>query len=64
MGRGVNWAPPSVLVDTIGVAATVDMIDQAGLPVPENLAEAARTGEPKIFFDNPHINVGRFFVAG
>ena len=64
MGLGFNWAPPSVLVDTIGVAATVDMIDQAGLPVPENLAEAARTGEPKIFFDNPHINVGRFFVAG
>ncbi len=64
MGLGFNWAPPGVLVDTIGAAATVDMIDQAGLPVPENLAEAARTGEPKIFFDNPHINVGRFFVAG
>jgi hypothetical protein len=32
--------------------------------VPELLAEAARTGEPKRFFEHPHINVGRFFVAG
>ena len=46
------------------LGATVDMIDQSGLPVPENLAEAVRTGEPDVFFDNPHINVGRFFVAG
>ena len=40
------------------------MIDKVGLPVPEILAEAARTGEPKRFFNHPHINVGRFFVAG
>jgi 3-hydroxyacyl-CoA dehydrogenase len=65
MGMGFNWAPPSVLVDTMGGAAVaVDMIEKAGLPVPANLDEAAKTGEPKRFFDNPRINVGKFFVAG
>jgi len=64
MGMGFNWAPPGVLVDTLGAAAAVEMIDKAGLPVPEALAEAARTGEPKRFFNHPHINRGRFFVAG
>ena len=64
MGMGFNWAPPGVLVDTMGAKATVELIERAGLPVPELLAEAARTGEPRRFFEHPHINVGRFFVAG
>jgi 3-hydroxyacyl-CoA dehydrogenase len=64
MGMGFNWAPPSVLVDTMGVQAAVEMIDKVGLPVPELLAQAARDGEPRRFFHHPHINVGRFFVAG
>jgi len=64
MGMGFNWAPPSVLVDTLGIQGTVEMIERASLPVPEILTEAARTGEPKRFFNHPHINVGRFFVAG
>ena len=64
MGTGFNWAPPGVLADVMGAAATVDMIDKAGLPVPAILADAARTGEPTRFFDQPHINLGRFFVAG
>ncbi len=63
MGTGFNWAPPSVLVDTIGKQATVDMIDKAGMPVPAVLAEAARTGEPARFFSHPTLNPGRFFVA-
>lgn len=63
MGMGFNAAPPSVLVDTIGAQGTVDMIAEAGLDVPPALAEAARTGEPKRFFNHPRINVGRFFVA-
>ena len=42
----------------------IEMIDKAGVPVPANLAEAAKSGEPKRFFDNPRINVGKFFVAG
>jgi len=32
--------------------------------VPENLAAAARSGKPKRFFNNPLINIGKFFVAG
>ena len=63
MGMGFNAAPPSVLVDTIGAQGAVDMIAEAGLDVPPALAEAARTGEPKRFFNHPRINVGRFFVA-
>jgi 3-hydroxyacyl-CoA dehydrogenase len=64
LGMGFNWAPPSVLVDTVGPAAIVGMIEEAGLPVPEALTAAARTGEPKRFFQHAHINTGRFFVAG
>jgi 3-hydroxyacyl-CoA dehydrogenase len=65
MGTGFNWAPPSVLVDMMGGAETaVGMIEKAGVPVPAVLEEAARSGEPKRFFDNPRINVGKFFVAG
>ena len=41
MGAGFNWAPPSVLVDTMGVAAAVSMIEGAGLGVPAILATAA-----------------------
>ena len=65
MGMGFNWAPPSVLVDTMGGAAEAcAMIEKAGVPVPELLAKAAKSGEPSRFFDDPRINVGRFFVAG
>ncbi len=64
MGMGFNWAPPGVLVDTIGIQGTVEMIEKASLPVPEILAEAARSGERQRFFNHSRINVGRFFVAG
>ncbi len=64
MGTGFNWAPPGVLVDTFSAPAAVAMIEKAELPVPDQLAEAARTGAPRRFFAHPHINVGRFFVAG
>jgi len=60
MGFGFNWAPPSVLVDTIGLKPTIQMIEKAGLPVPPALANA-RKGT--IFFDDPQVNVGKFFVA-
>ena len=58
MGFGFNWAPPSLLVDTIGRAETARMIEQAGLPVPRALA-----AEPE---KRTHAipNAGRFFVAG
>ncbi len=64
MGMGFNWAPPGLLVDTMGAASAVEMIEQAELPVPKNLAEAVRSGEPRRFFESAHINPGRFFVAG
>jgi len=64
MGAGFNWAPPSVLVDVMGAKAAVELIGQAQLPVPEALENAARTGEPKRFFNHPQVNTGKYFVAG
>jgi 3-hydroxyacyl-CoA dehydrogenase len=63
MGLGFNAAPPSVLVDTIGARGVVDMIAEAGLSVPKALAKAAKSGEPKRFFNHTRINIGKFFVA-
>jgi hypothetical protein len=63
MGLGFNAAPPSVLVDAIGVEGVVQMIGEAGLDIPSALAEAAKTGKPERFFGHGRINVGRFFVA-
>ncbi|MCH2173871.1 3-hydroxyacyl-CoA dehydrogenase family protein [Myxococcota bacterium] len=63
LGMGFNWAPPSVLVDTMGSRAAVDMIGEAGLPIPELLSDAANSSKQERFFHHPNINVGRFFVA-
>ena len=64
MGSGFNWAPPSVLVDTMGVASAVTMIEGAELAVPKLLSDAAKSGESKRFFNNPRVNIGKFFIAG
>ena len=64
VGTGFNWAPPSVLVDVMGPESAVKLIEEAGLPVPEAIAKAAKTGNPARFFEHPHINTGKFFVAG
>ncbi len=64
MGAGFNWAPPSVLVDTMGAASAVQLIEGAGLPVPKAISQAATRGEPHRFFAHPQINVGKYFVAG
>ena len=64
MGAGFNWAPPSVLVDTMGAAAAVRLIDESGLPVPKAIASAAESGKPKRFFVHPFVNTGKYFVAG
>jgi len=61
MGFGFNWAPPSVLVDTIGIGPAVRMLEDSGVPVPDALDDA-RT-EPRRFFNEPQVNVGRFFIA-
>ena len=60
MGFGFNWAPPTVLVDVMGVKETRAAIEKAGLPVPKVLA-AAKPGER--MFRVPQVNVGRFFAA-
>jgi len=64
MGSGFNWAPPSVLVDTMGISAAVEMIEKAGLSVPDNLADAARKGSSEKFYDARGANIGKYFVAG
>jgi len=61
MGFGFNWAPPSVLVDAIGAARTIDLLERAELIVPPVVFEAARTGKPLL--DEPAIEGSRFFVA-
>ncbi len=63
MGFGFNWAPPGVLVDTIGVTSTVAMLKQAGVPVPEALERAAAADERRRFFNEPGVGIGKFFVA-
>jgi 3-hydroxyacyl-CoA dehydrogenase len=60
MGFGFNWAPPSVLVDLMGVKETIKAIEKAGLQVPRILAKA-RPGEH--LFRERQVNVGRFFAA-
>jgi 3-hydroxyacyl-CoA dehydrogenase len=62
MGTGFNWAPPSVLVDALTPAGAIALIEGAGLPVPQNLRAAAKTGGR--LFRHASINPGRFFVAG
>jgi 3-hydroxyacyl-CoA dehydrogenase len=63
MGAGFNWAPPSVLVDTMGAASAVRMIEEAGLTVPPALQRAASAGSPERFYTDRRVNTGKFFVA-
>ncbi len=63
MGAGFNWAPPSVLVDTMGVGSAISLIEEAGLAVPEILSAAAAESDPGAFFQNRQVNVGKYFVA-
>jgi len=60
MGFGFNWAPPSVLVDAIGAARTIDLLDREGLRVPPVLAEAAIAGVP--LYADTH-DTARFFTV-
>ncbi len=61
MGFGFNWAPPSVLVDTIGARRTVSLLERADIVVPPAIAQAADSGAK--LFDEPHVDLGRFFYA-
>lgn len=60
MAFGFNWAPPSVLVDLIGVRETVAALERCGLSVPKVLQGLA-PGER--LFREPHVNIGRFFAG-
>lgn len=63
MATGFNWAPPSVLVDLIGLERTIQALERYDLPVPE-LLRAARRGEVKTpLFNLPFISPGRFFAG-
>lgn len=63
MGAGFNWAPPGLLVDTIGLRETVDVISRSGLKVPVILEDALRRRRREKFFTDPRFDVGKFFVA-
>lgn len=60
MGFGFNWAPPTVLVDLMGVKETIAALDKASLPVPRVIRDA-KPGEP--LFRERDVNVGRFFAG-
>lgn len=60
MGFGFNWAPPSVLVDLIGVQETIRAMERCRLPVPAVLVAAAPGAR---LFREPNVNIGRFFAA-
>jgi 3-hydroxyacyl-CoA dehydrogenase len=61
MGFGFMWAPPSLLVDSIGAARTIEILEQLGLAVPAVIADAATQG--KLLFDDPALEPSRFFIA-
>ncbi|MGE5186716.1 MAG: 3-hydroxyacyl-CoA dehydrogenase family protein [Acidobacteriota bacterium] len=61
MGFGFNWAPPSVLVDAIGAARTIELLEKAQLGVPPVIVDAARANRPLL--DEPAIEPARYFVA-
>jgi 3-hydroxyacyl-CoA dehydrogenase len=62
MGFGFNWAPPTALVDMIGLRTTLRLLEAQRLPVPPLLAHAAQHPDQRLFRE-PHVNVGRFFAG-
>jgi len=61
MGFGFNWAPPSLLVDAIGAARTITLLEREGLLVPPVIARAAERGQ--LLSDEPAQDSARYFVA-
>jgi len=60
MGFGFNWAPPSVLVDVVGLKETIAVLEKYDLKVPKVLTHA-KAGTK--LFREPNVNVGRFFAG-
>lgn len=63
MAAGFNWAPPSALVDLIGLERAVALIDRAGCQVPPLLQERLDRGDTSPLFNDPALSIGRYFVA-
>lgn len=63
MGAGFNWAPPGLLVDMLGLPATLKMLEEAGVKVPAGLEQDAKRGRKEPYFTDPRLNKGKFFVA-
>jgi 3-hydroxyacyl-CoA dehydrogenase len=61
MTSGFNWAPPSGLVDMIGVERTRQALEQYGLPVPSLIEAAARKEVKTPLFNLPFVSAGRYF---
>jgi 3-hydroxyacyl-CoA dehydrogenase len=62
MGFGFNWAPPTVLVDVLGISTTISLLGKYKLPVPRVLHDAAKHPHERLFRE-PNVNAGRFFSA-
>jgi 3-hydroxyacyl-CoA dehydrogenase len=62
MAFGFNWAPPGLIADLVGVPRTISLLEQARLPVPRPLIDAAERRRP--LFAEPGVDRGRFFFAG
>jgi 3-hydroxyacyl-CoA dehydrogenase len=62
MGFGFNWAPPTVLVDLLGVQTTIRLLDKHQLPVSRAIQQAAQHRDERLFRE-PNVNIGRFFAA-
>ena len=60
MGFGFNWAPPTALVDVIGLKQTIAILERYGLQVPAVLVNAKPGAR---LFREPHVNIGRFFAG-
>jgi len=63
MAAGFNWAPPSILVDLIGLRQTIELMEQTGVVVPKVLQNALDSGKTDRFFEDPLLSVGKYFVA-
>jgi 3-hydroxyacyl-CoA dehydrogenase len=62
MGFGFNWAPPTVVVDMLGLRTTLRLLEAERLPVPRVLTHAAQHPDQRLFRE-PHVNIGRFFAG-
>ena len=60
MGFGFHWAPPTVLVDAIGAARTISLLEREDLPVPPVIVAAAAGNTPM----NEDVDSARFLRAG